>query len=127
MTGQPKQANSATISLIYITVGALTDIWTAIYYYWIRTHPESASESAPWWCTGFFLSGLVLIIIGMALGRIGRAAREAEVTAAPGVVANALPAAPTAPGPSTPVAQVVPPRPIDNREASVPVVSHAQR
>src|SRR5205823_8454952 len=32
-----------------------------------------------YWCFGFFLTGVTLLVIGLALGRIGRAARHAEL------------------------------------------------
>jgi hypothetical protein len=39
--------------------------------------PENA---ATWyWCYGFLLTGLALLVIGLAIGPIGRAARHAEL------------------------------------------------
>ena len=62
-------------SLIYITVGALLDIWTitSLVYY----PPES-----PWGkflVVGFLVTGAALLVIGLLLGPIGRAARHAEL------------------------------------------------
>jgi hypothetical protein len=81
MHGEPKQARSATTALIYLTVGALTVVWTIIYYIWLRRH--DGTEAQFLWCYGFFFSGIVLMVIGLALGRIGRAARAAEVSSPP--------------------------------------------
>jgi hypothetical protein len=80
-----KQASSATTSLIYLTVGSLMIVWTAISYFWLIQH--EGHEASYYWCYGFFFSGLVLVLIGLAVGRIGRAARHAEVTARPALVA----------------------------------------
>lgn len=79
-----KQATSATTALIYITVGALTDVWTVIYYLWLQRH--EGSDNAYLVCYGFFFSGLVLMLIGLGVGKIGRSARPAEVAPAPDTV-----------------------------------------
>ena len=36
MWAEPKQARSATMALVYITIGARTDVWTVIYYIWLQ-------------------------------------------------------------------------------------------
>jgi hypothetical protein len=63
------------MAVIYITVGALILVWSTVWYLYHRPMTSPGS----FWCAGFFLSGLVLLIIGLALGRIGRSAREAEL------------------------------------------------
>jgi hypothetical protein len=73
-----KPSPAAQTSLIYITIGALTDVWSAIWYAYLRHNPPAA-DSTWYWCYGFFLSGLALLIIGLAVGRIGRSARHAEL------------------------------------------------
>jgi hypothetical protein len=83
---KPKQATSATTSLIYITLGTLMDVWTVIYYIYLSRN--GGSDNAFLVTQGLFFSGLALIIIGLAVGRIGRSAREAEVAPAPPVVEN---------------------------------------
>src|ERR1051325_8958036 len=62
-------------ALVYITVGTLIDIWTivAMVYY----PPESAWNR--FLTVGFLVTGLALLIIGLLLGPIGRAARHAEL------------------------------------------------
>lgn len=91
-----KPSSAARTSVIYITTGALMIVWTAIWYLWLR-HRDPGQESAQYyWCLGFFLSGVVILAIGFALGRIGRAARHAELppdapnspTAEPAVTAD---------------------------------------
>src|SRR5207244_1512725 len=75
------QARSATTSLIYLTVGALTVVWTIIAYIWL--HYNDGTFNQYLMCHGFLGTGIVLMVIGLALGRIGRAARAAEVSGPP--------------------------------------------
>jgi hypothetical protein len=111
MLGDSKQATAATTSLIYLTLGSLLDVWMVVYYFYLRNH--GGSDIAYLYVSGFFATGVVLILIGLAVGRIGAATRAAEVaptptsqvvTAAPvgaGVVTQApvlAQAAPVAPG-----------------------------
>jgi hypothetical protein len=63
-----------------VTIGAILDVWTVIWFIWMTRHGTS-SDGPYFWCYGFFFTGLTLIIIGLALGRIGRAARHAEAPA----------------------------------------------
>ncbi len=72
-----KTSGAARMAVIYITIGAILDVWTAIWYIYMNRH-GTASDGPYYWCYGFFFTGLTLIIIGLALGRIGRAARHAE-------------------------------------------------
>src|SRR5205823_10705887 len=78
MVGVPKQSSSATTSVLYLTVGSLMSVWSAVYYFWLGGR-AGGHDMAYLWCAGFFFSGLVLCGIGLAIGRIGRAARDAEV------------------------------------------------
>jgi hypothetical protein len=73
-----KPSAAARTSLIYITVGALTIVWSAIWYVSLRNNPD-VRPSTWYFCTGFFLTGVTFLVIGLALGRIGRAARHAEL------------------------------------------------
>ncbi|GAC1345379.1 MAG: hypothetical protein NVSMB14_08720 [Isosphaeraceae bacterium] len=83
MSASPKQAQSAKMAIIYITIGALIDVWTAVFYAYDQK--RGMSETAHFFCAGFFFTGLVLICIGLLVGKIGRAARMSEVTAPPPV------------------------------------------
>ena len=72
------------VALIYVTVGALIDVWTAVYYFAYgrgkMNDGNTADDNTTWfWVVGFFLTGLVLIILGLVLGKLGRAARESEL------------------------------------------------
>lgn len=89
MWGIPKQARSATMALVYITIGALTVVWTIVWYLYLKRH--EASDDSYLWCFGFFLTGLVLMAIGFAVGAIGRNAQQAEVI---GISPHTLAAAP---------------------------------
>ena len=66
-------------ALIYITVGALLDVWTVVWYFWFARNQEGyISQNTRFWLTGLFFTGVVLMLIGFYLGRIGRAARKAD-------------------------------------------------
>jgi hypothetical protein len=82
MTDHPKQASSATTAVLYLTAGSLMAVWSVVTYFYLLRH--EANDFAFLWCYGFFFSGLVLIGIGIALGRIARAVRDAEVSSKPG-------------------------------------------
>ena len=60
-TFQSKQATSAVMAVVYITVGALMDVWTVIYYIYLTR--RTVSDTAYLWCYGFFFSGVVLMVI----------------------------------------------------------------
>jgi hypothetical protein len=74
-----KPSGAARTSLAYITIGSLVTVWTVIYWIYIDRHPDNFSDATHYWVYGFFFTGLVLLVIGLALGRIGRAARHAEL------------------------------------------------
>ncbi len=110
-------------SLVYITVGCLLDVWVAVWYFaFVRNGSEPLSSTTQFWLLGLFLTGLTLLIIGLLLGQIGRAARKAELpppealaaeariqqsaAANPNGVAAIVPGTPVVPGvaPAVPVA-----------------------
>lgn len=85
-----KTSGAARMAVVYITIGALMDVWTSLWYVWMNRH-GTQTDGPYFWCYGFFLTGLTLIIIGLALGQIGRAVRHAE---APPDTTGVHPAAP---------------------------------
>jgi hypothetical protein len=100
-------------ALIYITAGTLTVVWATVWYVYLFNNPAE-TQNAYYWCTGFLVTGLALVLIGLGLGRIGRSAQAADLPAegASFAVVNAQPNA-TAPAlmlvarnPSTPVVAV---------------------
>ena len=73
-----KPSAMAGASLTYITVGALINVWSGIRMWYLRSHAP-VDDVQIYWCWGFLLTGTVLLLIGLAVGAIGRAARHAEL------------------------------------------------
>ena len=76
-----KPSKAAFLAIAFVVVGALVMVNTAIYYFYVVNHqqPDPQHDSSLYWCASFFFSGLTLFIIGLAVGRIGRSARHAEM------------------------------------------------
>jgi hypothetical protein len=74
-----KPSAAAFTSLTYITLGALIDVWSVIWYVYLTNTGQSPNDPVWYWCYGFLLTGLALRVIGFGLGQIGRAARHAEL------------------------------------------------
>jgi hypothetical protein len=72
-----KPAFGPRTAIIYITIGSLIDVWTAVYYFSFAR--GDMSRNTWFWLIGLFLTGLTLIVIGVLLGEIGRSARKAEL------------------------------------------------
>jgi hypothetical protein len=108
--GQPKQATSATMSIVYITVGALMDVWCVIYYIYLDRHGADANTYL--WVYGFFFSGIVLMTIGFSLGWIGRSAKQAEVAPPPPTINTGIGTMPAATQPAQPVVLAAPASPV---------------
>ncbi len=101
MLGDSKQASSATTSLIYLTLGGLIDVWSIVYYFYLRNH--DGTDIAFLYVYGFIFTGVVLFLIGLAVGRIGHSARSAEVAPTPTQqIVTATPMAPALPVNITP-------------------------
>jgi hypothetical protein len=128
MPGLSKTPASARTAVAYVTVGALVDVWTVIYWTYLRRHPEGHEDATYYWVYGFFFTGLVLFAIGLTLGRIARAARHAELPPEPvrtltidsPVVATLASTVPAAPPNATPVPTTVPVKPV---AVAMPVTS----
>ena len=102
LLGQTKQAASAKTSLVYLTIGALTIVWSIIWYIYLNRN--NAQPNTYLWAHGFLATGIVLVVIGLGVGQIGRSAMAAETAPAPAVVATTPQPAVAAPAPA-----VVPP------------------
>jgi hypothetical protein len=63
-------------AITYVTVGLLVDVWTGVWF-WAFGRP--ATNTGWFWLAGFFLTGVCLIVVGLLLGPLGRAARRAEL------------------------------------------------
>ena len=79
-----KPSKAAHMAILYVTLGALLMVWSGVWYAWMLHEgaPDAGqphSDGYMYLCYAIFLSGLVLFILGLALGRIGRAARHAEM------------------------------------------------
>ena len=70
--------SAARTALVYITVGALVIIWTGVWYVYLYNNPPE-TNSVYYWCTGFLMTGLAMVFIGLGLDRIGRSARHADL------------------------------------------------
>jgi len=109
-------------ALAYVTGGAILGVWTVVWYF---TRDHALTRNEWFWVAGFFLTGLVFIVLGLALGPLGRVARQAELppseainaeaniqkTAAanPPAVVAPVPGAPATSAPAAPVVQPAPP------------------
>jgi len=70
-----KPSAAPRTALTYITIGALMTVWSGVWYFSRPPHSTFGTTIV----SGLFLSGLVLLAIGFAVGQIGRAARDAEL------------------------------------------------
>jgi hypothetical protein len=67
-------------AITYITVGAVIDVWTLVWFFVYVQGRESVVPAREWfWLLGLFFTGVTLIAIGLLLGSIGRSARRAEL------------------------------------------------
>lgn len=65
-------------ALTYVTIGALLALWTGVWYFAFRNGEVPLSSTAKFWVTGLFLTGLMLVLIGLLLGPLGRNANKVE-------------------------------------------------
>jgi hypothetical protein len=98
---------STSLAILYITVGVLLTIWSAVWYWFLRSR-----EGVPDWeyfvCCGLFFSGLALGIIGVLVGRIGRAAQHADIPVGQVTAATVQPTNTSGQPVAPPTAQPVP-------------------
>lgn len=80
MISQPKTAGSAKIAISFITGGALLAVWSMVYFFY---HRERPGDLPGMYNTGFFLTGLIFVVVGLLVGQIGRSALQSEVVAPP--------------------------------------------
>ncbi len=72
-----KPSEEAKIALLFVTVGSLVIVWSVVWLFFQQTHGSQDWEQ--YTCYGSLGTGLVLLVIGLAVGRIARAARQAEL------------------------------------------------
>lgn len=70
-----KPSGAFSASLVYITLGTLIDIWMIVS---LVFYPPS-TDWGHFLVIGFLVSGFAILVIGLFLGPIGRAARHAEL------------------------------------------------
>src|SRR5262245_40363845 len=121
---------AARTALIYVTIGALTIIWSGIWLVYLLMNPPAGS-GVFYVCAGFIISGTAVFLLGLGLGRLGRAARDAEISTVPvapaAVVADAVVSdagAAVGVAPSAPAQVVVPASPVPS--SPVPAVANPQ-
>lgn len=130
-----KPSSAARTALIYITIGALLTAWTAIFWWYLHNKPADEVPLRTWYiCYGALATGIILFVIGLAVGQIGRSARHAELPPPEATPAEAkadqaaaqrpvaMPAAPVAatpPGSPVPAAPAVPGTPAVPTTAAV--------
>jgi hypothetical protein len=122
-----KPSAAAKMALAYITIGSLMVVWTGVYFVYLYHNP-SPHESTYYICTALLLTGCTLLLIGLGLGRIGRAARHAELPppeVTPTVAQTDQTAAATG-APSPENVQPGAPANRNNPPASLPVATPAQ-
>jgi hypothetical protein len=93
---------AARAALIYITIGALTVIWASVWYVYLFNNPPSAESAYYYWCTGFLVTGVTMVLIGVGLSVISHLARPADLPPAsvPLAVVNLQPNAAATPAPA---------------------------
>jgi hypothetical protein len=74
-----KPSAEAKIAIMFVTLGALIVVWSGVWYLYQYNHAPDTPASERYVCYGSILSGCVLLVIGLALGRIARSARQAEM------------------------------------------------
>ena len=70
------------LAVTYVTIGALIDVWTGVWYYAFSQPGSPGGDLSPnawFWVTGFFLTGLTLMVIGLLIGPLGQYARKSEL------------------------------------------------
>src|SRR6516162_1180869 len=75
-----KPSAAAKMALAYITIGSLLIVWTGVWFVFFGRNLDYHEHERIWYfSTALLLTGFTLLVIGLALGRIGRAARHAEM------------------------------------------------
>ena len=97
---------AARTALVYVTIGSLVLVWTAVWSSWTVNYPPEG-RGLYYILGGLFASGLTLLVIGLGVGRLGSSARHADnpaIVVAPG----AMPSAGAVVAPATPETVVAP-------------------
>lgn len=76
MSTNSRHTRGARVAVIYITLGALIVIWSGIWCVNLLNDP-ARGDNALSWCYGLLLTGATFVLIGLAIGWIGRSGRSA--------------------------------------------------
>src|SRR5262249_46588803 len=91
----PTASTAALTAPLSITAGALGLGWMAVWFVYLWNNPP-VTNLPYYWCAGLSATGLILLLIGLGLGRIGRAARPADAGQIVQTVTPVVPGAPAA-------------------------------
>lgn len=75
-----KQSSAAPTALVYITLGALLTVWSAIWFFY-RVQTQNTTGPGHYICLGLLLTGVALLVIGFGVGQISRKAQAGELEA----------------------------------------------
>jgi len=68
---------AARTALVYVTAGAMIIIWTMVWWLWMANHPPDGR--GPYYILGGLMAtGVVVLLIGLGVGRLGSSARSAD-------------------------------------------------
>jgi hypothetical protein len=102
---RPNESRTAGTALAYITIGAILTVRAGTSYFFFTT-PFEQNQFLGYLRTAVLLLGLVLLVIGFAVGQIARGARVAEASGDAEVIRASTQAANTPAQPQAPVARV---------------------
>lgn len=71
-----KMASSA---VTFVTIGSLLIIWSGLWLGYMFSH-SSGTDFMRFFATGLMLTGITLVLVGSLSGKLGRSAREADMT-----------------------------------------------
>lgn len=74
---------TARAALVYITLGALTGLWSGVWLWYLYGHEPPPADSVWFLCYGSLLTGLALLVIGLLIHRVSVAGRKSPPVAAP--------------------------------------------
>lgn len=74
---------TARAALIYLTLGALTEVWSGVWLWYLYGHTPPPADGIWYLCYGFLLTGLALLVIGLLILGVHRAGRKSPSVATP--------------------------------------------
>ncbi len=74
---------TARAALIYITLGALTEVWSGVWLWYLYGHNPPPPDGIWFLSYGFLLTGLALLVIGLLIRWVSAAGRKSPPVATP--------------------------------------------